>query len=431
MMQFEQWLDNLPALSGEFDRDRQILGDYCQSATPWLEDDSLRHQVLLTQRQLRKRFAQLHAKTMADKLLSGKTHQYMSEIAFAAAKLVPGLVPDEQALAAEAELAQQQKLGLEADQGILFAAMLADPIAGQQLLDAQRLPCAKALSLLDQFNATGQLTLERISIEIQGEGAMVTFCNPESLNAEDNQLIADLEVAVDLVLLSDRVKVGVLRGGVVTHPRYKNKRIFSAGINLKHINEGKLAFADFLMGRELGYIHKMIRGIISDPELNANVEKPWISAVDTFAIGGGMQLLLASDLVIGAEDCYACLPAANEGIVPGVANLRLGQMAHGRLAIQVILQGRKIYAKEPDGSMVFDQVVTPAMMDRAIVDGIELMSPSSVVTNRRMLRLSAHPQGAFREYMSAFANEQVTRVYSDEVMEKTARFKARSSAGAK
>ena len=48
----------------------------------------------------------------------------------------------------------------------------------------------------------------------------------------DPELLADLRAAmpVDLVLLDDAVQVGVLRGGVATHPKYAGRRIFGAGI---------------------------------------------------------------------------------------------------------------------------------------------------------------------------------------------------------
>jgi (3,5-dihydroxyphenyl)acetyl-CoA 1,2-dioxygenase len=52
---------------------------------------------------------------------------------------------------------------------------------------------------------------------------------------------------------------------------------------------------DFMLRRELGPMHKMLRGHWLGPghaALPETKEKPWIGAVDTFAIGGGLQLLL-------------------------------------------------------------------------------------------------------------------------------------------
>src|SRR5207245_8002344 len=52
-------------------------------------------------------------------------------------------------------------------------------------------------------------------------------------------------------------------------------------------------------------------------------EKVLICAMHGYALGGGLQLALACDIRIATEDCQIGLPAINEGIVPGLATLRL------------------------------------------------------------------------------------------------------------
>jgi enoyl-CoA hydratase/carnithine racemase len=47
-----------------------------------------------------------------------------------------------------------------------------------------------------------------------------------------------------------------------------------------------------------------------------SIEKLWISGVETFAIGGGCQILLATDFNIAGRDAYMTLPARKEGIIP-------------------------------------------------------------------------------------------------------------------
>ena len=62
---------------------------------------------------------------------------------------------------------------------------------------------------------------------------------------------------------------------------------------------------------------------LRDPDLppdewtGSTIEKPWIAAVDGFAIGGGCQHLLVMDYVLAASDAYMTLPARKEGIIPG------------------------------------------------------------------------------------------------------------------
>ena len=88
----------------------------------------------------------------------------------------------------------------------------------------------------------------------------MTHGNKAFLNAEDDDAMAAMETAVDLVLLDDRIQVGVLRGGVLQHPKYPGKRIFNAGINLTHLYYGQISFVEFIIERELGLLNKIYRG---------------------------------------------------------------------------------------------------------------------------------------------------------------------------
>lgn len=128
-----------------------------------------------------------------------------------------------------------------------------------------RKPTRRALDLLPEFRRTGRLRLGAVDIERGGDGgARLTVVNNHCLNAEDNRHVEDMETAVDLTLLDPGVKVGVLRGGVMDHPRYQGRRVFSAGINLAHLHEGRISYVDFLLRRELGYIAKLLRGHCPD-----------------------------------------------------------------------------------------------------------------------------------------------------------------------
>lgn len=305
--------------------------------------------------------------------------------------------------------------------------MFSDPVAGDHLLDAMRRPTSRAQALLPDFETTGRITLPAATLTRSGHAATITITNTHCLNAEDNQHVADLETAVDLVLLDQQSTVGVVRGGEMTHPRYRGKRVFSAGINLTQLHRGKISYVEFLLGRETGYIAKILRGLSATepdewpPRLHT---KPWIAAVDTFAIGGGAQLLLVFDRVIAAADSYFSLPAAQEGIVPGAANLRLGRGSTSRLSRDVILWGRKIRATEPEARYVFDSVVEPDTMDAEIASAAEQLAADAVVANKHMIVTAEEPQDEFRRYMAEFALHQALRLYGLDVLAKVGRFSA-------
>jgi (3,5-dihydroxyphenyl)acetyl-CoA 1,2-dioxygenase len=431
------WNPDPPRLDGSLDSDTLILRDFTRSGEdilaglPAVPDRSPAQQTVaadihLSCRRFRAQFMTRHAESVYDHATEGRTRRLrLRELSLTAADLFPGLVPDERQLAEDSAVGQAAKEGREIDQGIFFRGVLRHPVAGGHLIDTMLSPTPRALGLLDDFRRNGKVDLATVVIERSGGAAHLTVRNDRCLNAEDNTLIEDMETAVDLALLDDDVRVGVLRGGPVTHPRYAGRRVFSAGINLKDLHAGRISYTDFLLRRELGYINKIVRGLLVNPDEAAwprrTADKPWVAAVDSFAIGGGAQLLLVFDRVLAAGDAYFSLPAAQEGIVPGAANFRLSRLTGGRLSRQIVLSGRKIWAHEPAARLLFDEVVDPGALDAAVESNVDLMDNPAVAANRRMLNLAEEPPDSFREYMAEFAAEQALRLYEKDVLDKLRR----------
>lgn len=377
-------------------------------------------------RALRCRFMDANADAVYDELTGGRTRYLrIAELAAAAAAAFPGLVPAADQLAAERLRPQAGKEGLEIDQGIFFSRVLGAPVAGPHLLDAMRRPTDRARRLLPEFTRTGEADLGSVRLRRTGRVARLTMCREDCLNAEDNRQVDDMETAVDLALLDPAVSVGLLRGGEMSHPRYRGRRVFSAGINLRALHAGGISLVDFLLRRELGYIHKLLRGVLADDGerwRRPSIEKPWVAVVDGFAIGGGMQLLLVFDHVLAASDAYFSLPAADEGIIPGAANLRLARRAGTRLSRQVILTGRRIWATEPDARLLVDEIAEPGDLDAAVERCLDRMQSPAVIANRRMLTVAEETPADFLRYMAEFSLQQALRLYSDDVITKAGRF---------
>ncbi|MFI0373194.1 (3,5-dihydroxyphenyl)acetyl-CoA 1,2-dioxygenase DpgC, partial [Actinomadura sp. 1N219] len=381
-------------------------------------------------RALRTAFMDEHAVEVYDVLTGGRAkYLRLDELVDAAADAFPGLCPTPAQMAAERARPQAGKEGREIDQGIFLRGVLRSPVAGPHLLDAMLRPTPRALRLLPEFTRTGVVRMEAVLLERRDGVAHLTLCRDDCLNAEDEQQVDDMETAVDLALLDPSVRVGLIRGGEMSHPRYRGRRVFCAGVNLKKLGSGDISLVGFLLRRELGYLHKIVRGLSGDgpgDRWRGPDGKPWAAAVDTFAIGGGMQLLLVLDHVIAAADSHLSLPAAAEGIVPGMANLRLSRFAGPRLSRQIVLGGRRIRAAEPAARLLVDEVVEPDGMDAAIERALARLAGEAVLANRRMLNLAEEPPDALRAYAAEFAVQQARRIHGADVIGKVGRFGART-----
>jgi (3,5-dihydroxyphenyl)acetyl-CoA 1,2-dioxygenase len=365
-------------------------------------------------RAARDRFLAAHA----EPLYRALTRDYavfhrVEALVYEAAALVPGLVPERARVAAESEFFQNDKEGSEIDQGLFLSQILAHPRAGAHLCHAMLLPRPESHELRRRYHESGRLDLGVASVERRGKASVVTLQNPRFLNAEDDATLDLTEAAVDVAILDGASGMAVLRGGPVAHPKWAGRRVFCSGINLTHLYQGKIPYL-WYMRRDMGMVNKMMRGIAfpdasPDEVCGELVEKPWLAAVEAFAIGGGCQYLLAMDYVLAARDAYMTLPARKEGIIPGAANLRMWRFTGDRIAREAILYGRRLDCDSPAGRMICDEVVDPAAMDQAIdkvVLGFTDSGTVSAAGNRRAIRVGAEPLDLFRRYMAVYAREQ-------------------------
>jgi thioesterase DpgC len=359
-------------------------------------------------------FLRRHARTLYDRLTDGRRKFVRVEkLVYDAADLVPGLAPSRAEVEAEARLRQSEKDGCEIDQGILCNQLLADPEAGTHLCHAMLLPREESAEALAKFLRDGRLDLGAAKVERRGKAAVLLLSNPRFLNSEDVSTQTATEIGADVCILDPQSQVAVLRGDVVPEGKYAGRRVFNAGINLTHLYYGRIPFLWFLV-RDLGFVNKMTRGLARptippDEVSGETIEKIWLSAVETFAIGGGCQILLATDFNIAAKDAYMTLPARKEGIIPAMANLRLARFVGDRLARQAIMYERRFECDSEEGRLICDEVVAPEEIEATIDRVTERITGSGAVGavgNRRALRFSLEPLDTFRRYAALYAREQ-------------------------
>jgi thioesterase DpgC len=419
------WVKAQQRISGDFKRDVAASGKFWRLGNDLLaklpkksartaEQQIAVENIFSDCRAVRESFLKKHAGTVYRKLT--KNHGAfvrVDDLVYDAAKLVPGLTPTPKQVEAETSLMQSEKDGVEIDQGIFLAQVLAIPDAGRHLCHAMLLPKPEAIERGAEFIKRGIIDFGPAHVERRGKSAVVTVKNPRFLNAEDDDTLDDTETAADIAILDPMSQICVLRGDVVDHPKYAGRKIFSAGINLTHLYRGKIPYLWYIR-RDMGVVNKMLRGVAkigADPDevYGGTHEKPWVAGLDVFAIGGGCQYLLAMDYVVAGSDAYMTLPARKEGIIPGAANLRLTRFVGARIARQLIMVGRRLDCDTAEGRMICDKIVPPGEMDAAIDQVVDDFTGSGVVSaasNRRAFRVSEEPLDMFRSYMAVYCREQ-------------------------
>ena len=175
---------------------------------------------------------------------------------------------------------------------------------------------------------------ETVNVHREGAAATIELNRPETLNAWNAQLGHDLLAAVSAVAEDDAVRAVVLTGA---------GRAFSAGADLRDLSgreertpEGVPNVRRVLTER----YHPIITTIRTMP-------KPVLAAVNGPAVGIGLSLALASDLVVAAESAYLLLAFVNIGLVPdGGSSLFVPTRVGFARATEMAMLGERIPAAQ-------------------------------------------------------------------------------------
>ena len=158
---------------------------------------------------------------------------------------------------------------------------------------------------------------------------VITLNRPETLNAMSRQLLTELDALLDEISKDENVRVVVITG---------SGRAFSAGADLKEA--GKLDEAEAKQFIELG--QKVLMKL-------ERFDKPIIAGLNGFALGGGLELALACDIRIAAEDAKIGSPEVNLGLLSVWGGcIRLAKVIGRGRATEMTFTGGLIDAKEAE-----------------------------------------------------------------------------------
>ncbi len=233
--------------------------------------------------------------------------------------------------------------------------------------------------------------MSEITTEINDRIMIITLNRPDAMNAINQALADQLGAALDELDSNDTVSVGVITGA---------GRGFSAGMDLK-------AFVDTGM--------PMVgdRGFGGITERSAN--KPLIAAVEGFALAGGLELALATDLIVAGKGAKFGIPEVGVGLFAAAgALLRLPRVLPYSQAMKMALTGKPILAEQ---AYEYGLVAELAEKGEALSAAIELAAaiaknaPLGLAASKAMIReMPGRTEAEFWAYQKA----HVDKVFNSE-----------------
>jgi 2-(1,2-epoxy-1,2-dihydrophenyl)acetyl-CoA isomerase len=176
--------------------------------------------------------------------------------------------------------------------------------------------------------------LQTVKLRRDGAAATIELNRPEALNAWNGQLGRDLLAAIQQVGEDDEVRTVVVTGA---------GRAFSSGADLKDLSGREQRTSDG---------HVDVRSVLTEryhPIITTirTMPKPVVAAVNGPAVGIGMSLAIAADLVVAADSAYFLLAFVNIGLVPdGGSSLLVPSRVGFARAAEMAMLGERISAPQ-------------------------------------------------------------------------------------
>lgn len=208
------------------------------------------------------------------------------------------------------------------------------------------------------------MTYEHIRLERAAGLALLTLDRPP-LNVLNVAALRELGAALEEAASADGSKVLLITGA---------GRTFCAGVDVADHTADRI-------GETLPLFHDVVRRLRS-------IEMPIVAAVNGAALGGGLELALACDLVWAREDAKLGQPEIQLGVFPPVAAALLPRRIGWPRAAELVLRGRVLSAPEA-GEWGLVSEVLPAdgfaqAVERAVADLTALSRPALRLAKRAL-----------------------------------------------
>lgn len=206
--------------------------------------------------------------------------------------------------------------------------------------------------------------MEEVRYEVDGPVARVTIDRPERRNAMSFTVMRELAESFAAAGADEAVRVVVLTGA--------GERAFCAGADLSGIGS---QVGPAQMHEARGQVAGIFRSLW-------HLGKPTIARVQGYCLAGGFGLALACDFVIATEDSTFGTPEIDIGLWPYMITVPLLRSMPPKVALDLLLTGRRVKADEAERIGFVNRVVTAEGLDPAVDDLAATLAGKSPVIVR-------------------------------------------------
>lgn len=176
-----------------------------------------------------------------------------------------------------------------------------------------------------------------IETEKRGHIFIITLNRPEARNAVNGDVAEGIEAAIDTFEGNDELWVGIIAS---------SGKVFCAGADLKAISAGDAGRLSTKRGGFAGLVKR-------------ERTKPLIACVNGPALAGGCEIVLASDMVVAAEEAIFGVPEVKRSLVPAAGGLfRLPRAVGPAVGMELMLTGDPIPADRAHALGLVNYVTT-------------------------------------------------------------------------
>ena len=198
---------------------------------------------------------------------------------------------------------------------------------------------------MDVASASSLLEYENIGVDISGTVARITLNRPSTNNSLTIRMMKEITQAIEQLHDANQVRVVLLEAT-------SDSKAFSAGV----------ALADATPERAFQMVESFHGIFLAMLEIS----KPVVTVVNGPAVGAGCELALFGDLVVASEKAVFAQPEVRAGLFPPIAAIFLPHLIGPKRALQMILTGERIGAKEALDLGLVNRLVPEAELGSAV-----------------------------------------------------------------